>query len=89
MTLADYSLLFISVIVGGGLAFLLENRRSEQLLKLILSFSGAYLLGITILHLLPGLFPEGNMSTGLWMVAGFISHLLLLQNRGVSNTFSA
>ena len=43
-------LLFSSVLVGGGLAFYLRQN-NKNLIQLLLSFSGAYILGITFLHL--------------------------------------
>lgn len=45
----------------------------------MLSFGGAYILGITVLHLMPGVFASGKHETGLWVLAGFFVQLLLEQ----------
>ncbi len=76
MTTWEYLILFASVLVGGALAFLLK-RRDDGLLGFALSFSGAYLLGIVFLLLLPILFTVGGPQIGLWILAGFIVQLLL------------
>jgi len=85
MAIWEYALLFISVLVGGALAFLFRQG-TKPTLVLLLSFSGAYLLGITVLHLLPGAFAETNASPGYWILAGFLVQLLLEQfSRGVEH----
>ncbi|MEK7255420.1 MAG: ZIP family metal transporter, partial [Bacteroidota bacterium] len=43
------------------------------------SFSGAYILGIAVLHLMPWAFNGGSPSAGLWVLAGFFVQLLLEQ----------
>ena len=78
MSFWQYFSLFISVIVGGGIAFYLR-RQSAAYLTLVLSFSGAYILGITVLHLLPSVFKGGEEQVGLWILAGFFVQLFLEQ----------
>ena len=51
--------------------------KSPKGLKLILSFSGAFLLGVTIFHLLPTVFRAIYFDAGLWIVAGLILQILL------------
>lgn len=46
-------------------------------LPLILSFSGAYLLSLAALHLLPGVFHENGREAGWWLLLGFLIQLLL------------
>ncbi|MGO1242961.1 MAG: ZIP family metal transporter [Sphingobacterium sp.] len=73
------SILFISVFVS-GIAVLFIKRDSSTFLKLILSFSGAYLFGLTVLHLLPHVYHGAgqNMSTiGLYILGGFLFQLFL------------
>jgi len=85
MSLLEYLLLFLSVIVGGGFAFFLEKSKRSYL-HLILSFSGAYILGITVLHLLPTVFSASEKWTGVWILVGFFVQLLLEQlSRGVEH----
>ncbi|MFT6937222.1 MAG: zinc transporter ZupT [Saprospiraceae bacterium] len=77
-------LLFSSVLIGGGLAFYLRQN-NKNLIQLLLSFSGAYILGITFLHLVPETYAEGKY-TGLFILLGFFIQLMLEQlSRGVEH----
>lgn len=71
-------LLFVSCFVGGIAIFLFKKDHTQRL-KLILSFSGAYLFGITILHLIPEVYHEGDHSIGLFVLGGFLFQILLEQ----------
>lgn len=55
------------------------KKDNTQRLKLILSFSGAYLFAITILHLIPEVYHEGDHSIGLFVLGGFLFQILLEQ----------
>lgn len=69
-------ILFIPVFLSGLLVFNLKF--TEKKLKLILSFSGAYILALVILHLLPELYEKQNFkSVGLFILCGFFVQLLL------------
>ncbi len=85
MNVWEYALLFLSVIIGGGLA--LHLRRDYPLqLRLILAFSGAYILGIAVLHLMPAVFSADSGKIGIWVLGGFFLQLLLEQlSRGVEH----
>ncbi len=64
-------------VVGAGL-FVYSVKITEQKLKLILSFSGAYILALALLHLLPELYEgEDPESMGIWILGGFFVQLLL------------
>ncbi len=78
MPIWHYILLFTSVLLGGSLAFLFQKEK-KGLLQIILSFSGAYILGITFLHLMPWVFESGSHTVGLWVIAGFFIQLMLEQ----------
>ncbi len=78
MTFWEYFIILFSVLLGGGLAFLVQ-RDSKSFLQFVLSFGGAYILGITVLHLMPAVFVGGDQKMGLWILAGFIIQLLLEQ----------
>lgn len=85
MEILDYVLLFSSVIIGGGLAFYLR-RNNKNLMQLILSFSGAYILGITFLHLVPETYEVGGIDVGLYVLLGFFIQILLEQlSKGVEH----
>ena len=75
------AILFISASIA-GLAVFFIKRNNTNFLKLILSFSGAYLFAITVLHLIPHAYSDGNTEPeiiGLYILAGFIFQLLLEQ----------
>lgn len=85
MAFWEYGILFISVLAGGALAFPFR-KGSQPALRLLLSFSGAYLLGITMVHLMPGAFSTGSSKPGLWIMCGFFVQLILEQlSRGVEH----
>ena len=74
--LFNYLLPFLGALFGMGAAFIVKPK-SPKALKLILSFSGAFLLGITIFHLLPKVFRVVDFDAGLWIVAGLILQIAL------------
>lgn len=76
MQLWEYLLLFSSPLVGGLPAFYLSNKR-PKLVRFIMLFNGAFILGVVLVQLLPDLFSHGNHATGLWMLLGFALQLLL------------
>ncbi len=79
MSFWGYLVLFFTVILGGTVALYLRQY-SRTALQLSLSFSGAYILGITILHLMPGVFSDSHDHTiGLWVILGFLIQLALEQ----------
>ncbi len=78
MSITEYTLLFAAVLVGGSIA-LYFRKVSSRHLGLVLSFSGAYLLGIAMLHLMPVAFAGSAHSPGLWILVGFFVQLLLEQ----------
>ena len=81
----QYAILFSVVALGGALAFFFQKNYG-LLLRWVLSFSGSYLLGITILHLLPGVFSGGSTSVGYWILLGFLIQLALEQlSRGIEH----
>lgn len=70
-----YLILFAGVIASGSLVFF--ARISPKALKLILSFSGAYLFAITILHLIPEIYESTPVSIGIYVLAGFLFQIFL------------
>ena len=61
------------------MAIFLFKKDNTQRLKLILSFSGAYLFAITILHLIPEVYHQGDHRIGLYVLGGFLFQILLEQ----------
>ena len=70
------TLLFASALFGGLAIFLFKSDNTQRL-KLILSFSGAYLFAITILHLIPEVYISGNKQIGLFILLGFLLQILM------------
>lgn len=81
MDLIEYILLFFSVLLGGGIAFYVQ-KNNKTLMELVLSLSGAYLLGITVLHLMPAIFSTPGHTTGFFVLIGFLLQLFLEQLSG-------
>lgn len=78
------SILIILLLSGcaflGGISVFFVKNDNNVRLKLILSFSGAYLFAITVLHLLPDVYKTaGNHNVGLFILGGFILQILLEQ----------
>jgi zinc and cadmium transporter len=62
--------LFLLTIIGGS--FPLWNRSwNEQKMKYLLAFSGAFLLGITLLHLVPETIETAGHKAGVFILIGF------------------
>lgn len=73
------SILFFSALLS-GIAVFFVKRDNTQLLKLILSFSGAYLFAITVLHLIPEVYHSSSTPgeiIGLYILGGFLFQLVL------------
>ncbi len=68
--------LLASVLVGAFLGKWLRESQAISI-KFLLSFSGAYLLGISVFHLLPEVYETHSHHYGLLVVAGFLVQLLL------------
>src|ERR1035437_2029638 len=70
-----YLLLFATVILSG--CSVLFFKLGNKALKLILSFSGAYLLAITVLHLIPEIYSNATTKTGIFILAGFLLQIFI------------
>lgn len=46
-------------------------------MKVLLAFSGAFLLGVVVLHMLPELYLEAGAGIGLWLMGGFLLQVML------------
>lgn len=71
-------LLFSSSVLGGLGIFIFKKDNANRL-KLVLSFSGAYLFAITVLHLIPDAYQTGNPNIGLFILGGFLLQILMEQ----------
>ena len=71
-----FSLPFLGAMLGIFLGQFLTLKKTIGL-KLILSFSGAFLLGITIFKLLPNIFSFGNKQLSVFIMCGILFQIFL------------
>lgn len=83
----SYFVPFISVILGYGVALYFKPEKKSHL-KLLLAFSGSFLLSLTVMHLLPEVFEHGHhhhddghhhetASVGIFIMAGIVLQIIL------------
>lgn len=77
MEIWQYLLLIGSVILGGALSTFGKPEVMARWLPLLLSFSGAYLIGIVALELIPETFSHDEGNPGFFLLLGFFVQLLL------------
>lgn len=71
------ALLFASVITGAIIVETFNIKKSKNI-QLLLTFSGAYLLALSVLHLIPELFIHNTTNNiGLFILGGFLIQILL------------
>lgn len=68
------AVLFGSILLGG---LLVELFRKNSNLKLLLSFSGGFLLTIIFTHILPESYEDLGVQTGYYILIGFLLQLVL------------
>lgn len=73
----SYILLIIAVLTGSLLVLVLKP--TNHLVRLLLAFSGAYLLSVTILHLVPEVYTHGENTKklGILILVGIIIQSVL------------
>jgi len=72
----NYILPLLSVLIGYLIALLLKPR-AKQNLKLLLAFSGSFLLSLTVIHLLPDVYESDNKSIGIFIMCGILFQIIL------------
>ncbi len=71
------ALLFASVIAGAIIVETFKIKESKNI-QWLLTFSGAYLLAVSVLHLIPELFTHNTTNNiGLFILGGFLIQILL------------
>lgn len=78
MALWKIIILFLGAFTGGMSVFLFKGD-NHKTLKLVLSFSGAYLFGITVLHLIPDAYHGNDNYVGVFILIGFLFQIVLEQ----------
>lgn len=80
----NYLLPLFSVLIGYGIALFLKPSKKKNL-KLLLAFSGAFLLSITVMHLLPEVYEadhahhghDHSNAIGIFIMAGILFQIIL------------
>ena len=71
-----YLLPLFSVLFGYAFALFIKPKTKTNL-KLLLAFSGSFLLSLTVMHLLPELYVDKNPSIGLFIMLGILFQIVL------------
>ncbi len=72
----NYLLPLLSVLIGFSIALWLQPKDKKNL-KLLLAFSGSFLLSLTVMHLLPDVYNSGNPKVGLFIMVGILFQIIL------------
>ncbi|MGC4039401.1 MAG: ZIP family metal transporter [Flavobacterium sp.] len=72
----NYLLPLLSVLIGYLIAIGLKPR-VKQNLKLLLAFSGSFLLSLTVLHLLPEVYESHDKKVGIFIMLGILFQIIL------------
>lgn len=73
----DISIIVAAIILSGSLVLFIPFKKNA--IKLLLSFSGAFLLGVTVFNILPTIYTEGVsiMYAGGLILLGFLLQIIL------------
>ena len=72
----NYLLPLLSVLIGYLIAIWLKPK-VKQNLKLLLAFSGSFLLSLTVLHLLPEVYESHDKNVGIFIMLGILFQIIL------------
>lgn len=72
----NYLLPLLSVLLGYFIALFLKPKNKTNL-KLLLAFSGSFLLSLTVMHLLPEVYESKNHNIGLFIMLGILFQIIL------------
>lgn len=72
----NYLLPLLSVLLGYIIALALKPKGKNNL-KLLLAFSGSFLLSLTVMHLLPEVYKSNNPAVGVCIMLGILFQIIL------------
>lgn len=72
----NYLLPLLSVLIGYIVALVLRPKNKTKL-KLLLAFSGSFLLSLTVMHLLPEVYESANPNIGIFIMLGILFQIIL------------
>ncbi|MBF6640909.1 ZIP family metal transporter [Flavobacterium sp. J49] len=72
----NYILPLLSVLLGYAIALIIKPKKKNNL-KLLLAFSGSFLLSITVMDLLPEVYESHNHNVGVFIMVGILFQIIL------------
>jgi len=69
--------LIISVPLGGLFVAIMDRKSNDQVIKLMLAFSGGFLLSLAFIHFIPELYEHSHAKVGIYILVGFLIQLVL------------
>jgi len=75
----SYLIIILAATIGGGVIPITVKRLHPNLPIYLLAFTGAFLFGITIMHLLPEVYGELGHAAGVYVLLGFFLQVFLQQ----------
>ncbi|OCB75481.1 ZIP family metal transporter [Flavobacterium crassostreae] len=72
----NYLLPLLSVLLGYVIALVLQPKNKTNL-KLLLAFSGSFLLSLTVMHLLPEIYQTNHPNIGIFIMLGILFQIIL------------
>lgn len=72
----NYLLPLLSVLIGYCIALFLKPKNKTNL-KLLLAFSGSFLLSLTVMYLLPEVYESENPNIGIFIMLGILFQIIL------------
>ncbi|EAS19920.1 ZIP family metal transporter [Nonlabens mediterrranea] len=72
----NFLLPFIAVLLGAGAAMLFKSPSANRM-KLLLAFSGAFLLSSVASEFLPEIYEDGDSNIGIYLIAGVFIQIIL------------
>jgi len=72
----NYLLPLFAVLLGYFVALFLKPK-SKSNLKLLLAFSGSFLLSLTVMHILPDVYESHNHNIGIFIMLGILFQIIL------------
>jgi len=72
----NYLLPLFAVLLGYLMALFLKPK-SKSNLKLLLAFSGSFLLSLTVMHILPEVYESHNHNIGIFIMVGILFQIVL------------
>ena len=72
----NYLLPLFSVLFGYVIALFIKPKKKKNL-KLLLAFSGSFLLSLTVMNLLPEIYESKNSSIGVFIMIGILFQIIL------------